>query len=224
MATKKKRDEQKKHNERYFKRRQERLAANPFVAKPVQMADPQQELVKYVKDKLDSFNIENKVSATPRADYVLALGKAFWERCNSVGEDRRWVDGYFGQCNWNTAVVVLRSAGMQPNGDLQAAVQQSNLKVYRGYGYFLGGGGMAGGWCEHTWCMEDNCVIETTGPFAAYFGAELNEQELAHYIQGLQGYDPVPGHQGIGWTLDEEGHRIPSAANAIEGNIGLPKK
>jgi len=224
MASRSKREELKKHNERFHKRKLKRLAAIPHISVPIQMSKPQQELVKYVKEKLDSFEIPDKVPATPKADYVLGLGKGFWERCNTIGGNRRWVDGYFGQCNWNTAVVILRSAQMQPNGDLSAALQQSNLKVYRGYGYFLGGGVYPGGWCEHTWCMDDDCLIETTGPFSAYFGAELNEQELAHYVRGLERYDPVPGHHDHGWTVDEDGERISTTADAVEDNIGLPKK
>jgi hypothetical protein len=193
-----------------------------------------EQLVQSIRDKLNAITKDiaqqtgwQVKEANPRMDYCLGLGEGFWNRAKILPDvERTYVDGYNGQCNWNSGMVVVRSVGADPMAqyDLFSAIFGTDLKIWRGYAYSPGIGPLVAGWCEHTWCMDGDTLIETTGPFVAYFGAELTDEQAFHFAEGLDGYDPTQGHGGLGWTVDSEGHRAFVPANEVRGTIGLPKK
>jgi hypothetical protein len=48
--------------------------------------------------------------------------------------------------------------------------------------------------------MSGHKLIETTGPFALYYGAELNAAEWAEFYGICEHHDPVPASQNIFWA------------------------
>lgn len=189
------------------------------------------ELVQFVRAQLDpmaaeiaeAMNVE-PVVANPRKAYCDSLGEQFWQRASWIETpERAYVDGYNGQCNWNTAMAVVREAG---GGSFQEVnLEQVHLasprRVYRGYAFSPQIGPLVTGWCEHTWCMDEEKLIETTGPFVAYFGAELNAGELAHFCAGVINHLPTPNEVELGWTVID-GVRQFVPAEHVQEKIGLP--
>ncbi|HVX62570.1 MAG TPA: hypothetical protein VHC19_18270, partial [Pirellulales bacterium] len=168
--------------------------------------------------------VADYVPANPDIGYLLELGPDLWARANNVeSEERTYIDGYWGQCHWNAAMTAVRRAGGVPS----VGVNQSNLivgspiRIFRGYAYFFSPRGMGNGWAMHSWCMDGNTILETTGPMVAYFGAELSAAERLRLANLVAVYDPTQGHMGRGWGLDQEGQRIPVAAALIANTIGL---
>lgn len=221
MASKKQRAEQARQNRRFIQRRNEQTT------KAVQVSG-KPTLVESVQVKLDSLTtgMEERVMAKLKPDYIERFGKAFWDRCKEeVTDNVQLVDGYAAQCNWNTSVVARRSVGNQPNNaNLKAVLAETNLKIYRGYAYHADTPQYPGGWYEHTWCMDNQGIIETTAAFLKYYGAALNKEELNHYAEGLPpNHDPTKGNGGLGWSINAEGQRVVVPANEVANTIGLPK-
>jgi hypothetical protein len=111
---------------------------------------------------------------------------AFWARCyliRPVDVERFFVDGYAVACKWNSWTV----AQMYPN---------LGLRVYQGYALSH----LDGRWVEHCWLVSGNRLVETTGPFALYYGAELNNEELAEFNHNAAQYDPEQFAQGQMWV------------------------
>jgi hypothetical protein len=164
------------------------------------------------------------VPANPNLGYVLALGADLRSRAANVdAEDRRYVDGYWGQCHWNAAMSAVRKAGGVPTVGVNQAVQivASPVRIFRGYANYSPSG-VGNGWAEHSWCMEGNVLLETTGPMIAYFGAELNAQERLNLANGVAAHHPALGHGGLGCGLDHKGHRVPVDATLVADTVGLP--
>jgi hypothetical protein len=197
------------------------------------MRPQQQALVNSVRTRLNEIaqellaGVEGAVPvpANPDIGYLLELGAATWARADNVDLDgRTYIDGYWGQCHWNTAMTAVRRADGVPaiGANQSALIVASPVRIFRGYAYFYSPNGQGNGWATHSWCMNGNTILETTGPMSAYFGAELNAQERQLFANHVAAYDPIQGHGGLGWGRDHEGHRIPVPAALIANTIGLP--
>jgi hypothetical protein len=115
---------------------------------------------------------------------ILMAKPAFWRRCALIPIDtkRIFVDGYLVACNWNC----WRVTQMYP---------QHHLSVFQGYAL----SNIDGRWLEHCWLMTGHRLIETTGEFSLYFGAALNEKELATFNDAALKYKPEDYHKGLYW-------------------------
>jgi hypothetical protein len=69
--------------------------------------------------------------------------------------------------------------------------------------------------------MDNHFIIETTGPFRAYYGAAIDGDQILHFVEGLPGPDQLD-HGGLGWT-EIAGERRMVVADEVQGTIGLPK-
>lgn len=194
----------------------------------------QQALVNSVRTRLNEIaqellaGVEGAVPvlANPDIGYLLELGAAIWARAdNVISEDRTYIDGYWGQCHWNAAMTAVRRAGGVPaiGVNQSALIVASPVRIFRGFAYFYSPNGQGNGWAMHSWCMDGDTILETTGPMSAYFGAELTAQERQQFANQVAAHDPTQGHDGMGWGLDHEGHRVPPVpAMLIANTIGLP--
>lgn len=195
------------------------------------MTPEQLALVNSVRVRLDEIaqatlkGVSVPVPANPDLGYLLELGAGLWDRAAHLEpEDREYIDGYFGQCHWNTAMTAVRKAGGVPviRVNQSALIVQSPVRIFRGYAYFYSPSGVGNGWAMHGWCMDGNTILETTGPMVAYFGAELNAAERLQFANLVANHNPIQGHNNLGWARDPEGHRVAIPAARLADSIGLP--
>jgi hypothetical protein len=134
----------------------------------------------------------NGPCATPtlnaKCTWAAGDNQEFWNRCAIINPnwhqeepDVIQFDGYLQGCMWNSWKVFDDAL-------------EDGITVYQGYA--LGGGQ----WSDHCWCMLGDRIIETTGQFTIYFGAALNEQELADFCSLCADHEPVPATYGHFWT------------------------
>lgn len=188
-------------------------------------------LVESVRTQLDEISRDllkgeqvQPVPANPDISYLLELGEGLWKRAKNVESDSRiYVDGYWGQCHWNSAMTAVRyPGGMMPNRkDIEKQIIESPLRIFRGFAYFFSNDGLENGWAMHGWCMEGKTILETTGPMSAYFGAELNDSERRLYAKLVSGHDPTARNRGQGWSLLQNGKRDTFSAADVQATIGL---
>lgn len=96
----------------------------------------------------------------------------FWVRSKLVTPNWRtqypnriFVDGFFRACHWNSWRVF-------------SSQLERGLSLWHGYACY------GGSWTEHSWCMLEGCIVETTSAdFRIYFGAELKPDELKMFAE-----------------------------------------
>lgn len=115
----------------------------------------------------------------PQPESLLSR-KKFWSRCQLVTPNwtnfaitsRIYVDGFVGACCWNSWKVY-------------------NSGIEEGLSLWLGFAHRWGRWTEHAWCMLDQRIVETTAPYLAYYGAELDEQEREYFSKYISVSNPA---------------------------------
>jgi hypothetical protein len=141
---------------------------------------------------------------------ILMANEEFWNRCQLITPNWRhqrpdaiFVDGFVGGCKWNSNKVFTDA--LKPG-----------LRIFQGYAFGLGS------WAEHCWCMLGNRIVESTGDYDVYYGAELNAQERQWFQEGAAAYNPLAVENPEIWTLDIGGSRIhvPYKAERDAASIG----
>jgi hypothetical protein len=139
------------------------------------------------------------IHVPPLEGNILMAHPDFWDRCTLINPNWRaeptapaaktriYVDGHMGGCKFNAWNVF--NSGLE-----------EGIRLYQGYAFAYGS------WAEHAWCMLGSRIIETTGEFTIYYGAELTSEERAFMKIGCDAYEPL-AHSDEFWTV-HSGDRV----------------
>jgi hypothetical protein len=124
--------------------------------------DPHRELSEEI-----AVTLRNIVHVPRLTRHALPARPGFWQRCKLVTPywrereiPRVFVDGFATACYWNSWKVYTDAI-------------EAGLTVWAGYAL------SQAHWYGHAWCMLGERIVETTSPYYAYYGAQLNDEELA---------------------------------------------
>jgi len=111
--------------------------------------------------------------------------REFWQRCRNITPhwreppiDRIFVDGFVGKCKSNSWKVYSDAI-------------EEGLSLWSGYAFH------GGTWWEHSWCMLGNRIIETTGYFWIYYGAEHTAEEREIFGKRYRNCYPPPSANNV---------------------------
>lgn len=132
-----------------------------------------------------------------------------WQRCQRIAPDaqERWldpiyVDGIAGECRWNSWQVF----------DMQL---EQGLTLWMGYAFF------ADRWVEHSWCMLDGRIVESTAPFRIYYGAQLVAKEIDVVSKERNQCDFTERDGMRVWTTTDRGREdVPFKSDPYAATIG----
>jgi len=143
---------------------------------------------------------------------VLMARPEFWDRCMLINPNWRaeatapsartriYVDGHLGGCKFNAWRVC--TSGLE-----------EDIRLYQGYAFAYGS------WAEHAWCMVGSRIIETTGEFTIYYGAELTPEEREFMKAGCDQYNPLASSDEF-WTV-HLGDRVRGKYHEDNGAEGI---